>query len=506
MTGDATQDEVRRFLSDPATHGAPVEVIETHISVVFLTPDAVYKMKKAIRFAYLDYGTPEKRRGFCEAEVEVNRRTAPGIYLGVLAVTREHGGGLAIGGDGEPVEWIVHMNRFDDDQLMDRVAQRGELSPEICRDTADAIFDFHCAAETRPAVDAPGEMAHSSAVNIQEMRRHGPAIFDPTAVDRLEARSEAAIEAGRTLMNRRAREGCVRHLHGDLHLRNIVLLDGRPTPFDAIEFDPALAEIDELYDLAFLLMDLLHRDLKAEANLIANRYLARGGDYEGVSLLPLFLSLRAAIRAHITASAAAAPDDAAKIAEARAYLDLALSVLEPDQALVVAVGGPSGSGKSTAAALLAPELGGGLGAVHLRSDVVRKRIMGRNPEEKLPEAAYTPEVSARVFETLAREAAAVVRAGRPVVVDAVFGRPANHDPLRQAAAAAGAPFHGIWLDADPDVLRTRVAGRRNDASDADVAVLEQQLGNLASPPGWYRINAAGTPEETVKLIRAALAL
>ena len=505
MTGDRTQDEVRRFLADPSAHeGGEVDVIETHASVIFLTPGIALKMKKAIRYPYLDYSTLEKRRGFCEAEVEINRRTAPALYLGAVAVTRDADGKLAVDGGGEPVEWLVRMKRFDNDGLLDRVARRDGLSPRLCRDVADVIFDFHRETEAKPERDAAGDMAQVAEGNADEMRRHGGAVFDQDRVEALARRTGALIEEGRALLERRAADGRVRHVHGDLHLRNIVMLDGRPTPFDAIEFDPAICEIDVLYDLAFLLMDLLHRDHRVEANRILNRYLARGGDYGGVKLLPLFLSLRAGIRAHTTASAASSPDDREKIAEARAYLDLALDVLDSGAPLAVAVGGPSGSGKSTAAALLAPRLGGAAGAIHLRSDVVRKRLMGNRPEEKLPEEAYAPEVSRRVFATLAEEAGTVTAAGQSVVVDAVFGRASNVEPLKRAVAANGIRLSGFWLDADPEILRSRVGERTDDASDADKSVLEKQLGRLDCPAGWRTIDAGGAAEVTVEAICAAL--
>lgn len=506
MSDDETQDEARRLLADPASHGgSEVEVVETHANLIFLGPELAFKMKKAVRYPYLDYGTLDRRRRFCEAEVEINRRTAPEIYLDAVPVTRESGETLALDGAGEPVEWVVRMKRFDDDMLLDRLARRGELTARICRDAADVIFDFHERCGQRTGRDAAADMIAVADGNFAELRRHGAPVFDVGAVDQLAERTRQAIEAGQDLLRRRAAGGAVRHVHGDLHLRNIVLLDRRPTLFDAIEFDPALSDIDVLYDLAFLLMDLLHRDLGRAANLVMNRYLARGGDYRGVRLLPLYLSLRAGIRAHTSASAAAGLGDREKTTQARAYLDLALKMLEPDRPRAVAIGGASGTGKSTAAAMLAPALGPAAGAAHLRSDVIRKRLKGRRPEERLGESAYSSAVSRRVFHTLAEEARTVIDAGRPVVVDAVFGHAKNIDPLHKALDAAGVTLEGFWLDADPAILRQRVGGRHDDASDADERVLAKQLGNLERPADWRLVDASGSPEETVALIRAALA-
>jgi len=494
------QSVVRRFLSDPATHSGPVEVIETHASVIFLAGDTAWKMKKAVTYPYLDYGTLDRRKQFCAEEVRINRRTAPDLYLDPVPVT-ETAGELVIGGDGKPVEWLVPMRRFDNDLLLDRMAERDELSPALCRDIADAIHAFHVAAEPERTGDAAAALQAISSDIISELRRHGGAVFEPPVVDELEREWRALLTRTDGLIRERQRNGLVRHLHGDLHLRNIVLWQGRPTLFDAIEFDPAIATIDTLYDLAFLLMDLLHRDRKDEANAIMNRYLQRCGDYEGLALLSLFLSLRAAIRAHTGASGAT--DDAQR-REAAAYLDLARSVLKASDPVAIAIGGPSGSGKSTTAALIAPEIGGAAGAVIIRSDVVRKRLHGVAPEEKLNPGAYTAAKSRRVFETLAAEAETILKAGQSVIIDAVFGGDQNLAPFEAGLRQLGIGMTGYWLDAPADALRQRVAARRNDASDADVTVLGRQLGSVQCPAGWQVVDASGSPEESASNLRRAL--
>lgn len=488
------QKAVRDFLADPATHGGPASVIETHASIIFLVPDRAYKMKKAVTYPYLNYGSLEKRRHFCAEEVRINRRTASDLYLDPLPVTLSQGS-LAIGGDGEPVEWLVPMRRFDNELLFDRLAERGELTPKLCRDVADAIFDFHEAAEVVPEHHAVDELSHVCATIVAELRRHGRARFTSEHIDELEADWNRLLSANRNLLTERVHEGHCRRLHGDLHLRNIVLWKGRPTLFDAIEFDPAIAEIDTLYDVAFLLMDLLHRERKREANAILNRYLQRGGDYGSLPLLPLFLSLRAAIRAHTTASAAT---DAAHNAEAREYLVLARLVLEAPEPYAIAIGGASGTGKSTTAALVAPGIGGASGAVIIRSDVIRKRLHGKAPEEKLPESAYSARTSAQVFKVLAKETGRIIDAGQSVVLDAVFGSPANYHDVEGVLRSRGVILQGFWLDAPPSVLRKRVHARRNDASDADEAVLEQQLPHLQPPAHWVLVDAGGTPEQTAQ--------
>lgn len=494
------QSEIIAFLSDPSTHGGPVDVIETHASMIFLAGDLAWKMKKAVTYPYLDYGTLDRRKHFCAEEVRINRRTAPDLYLDPTPVTRDSSG-LAIGGDGESVEWLVPMRRFDNDLLLDRVAGREGLSPRLCRDIADAIHDFHVSAETDREGDAANALHAVARDIVSELRRHGSAIFDPDAVRKLDEAWQDTLSRTGELLRKRQRDGFVRHLHGDLHLRNIVIWRDRPTLFDAIEFDPAIATIDTLYDLAFLLMDLLHRRRKPEANAILNRYLQRSGNYGGLSLLPFFLSLRAAIRAHTGASAARNNDQRA---EAAAYLDLALAVLDLPAPAAIAIGGASGTGKSTAAVLVAPSLGAATGALIIRSDVIRKRQHGSAPEEKLPPSAYTSRKSKRVFAALAEEAGQILDAGQSVVIDAVFGSSSNTAPLEAALKDRGLSLRGFWLDAPPEVLRARVRDRRDDASDADEAVLERQIPNLERPAGWQVIDASGSPGESARRLIQSL--
>ncbi|MBC7160078.1 MAG: AAA family ATPase, partial [Porphyrobacter sp.] len=319
--------------------------------------------------------------------------------------------------------------------------------------------------------------------------------------DALRRRSIALLEDLAPVLDRRAREGHVRHCHGDLHLGNICLWRGQPTLFDCLEFDPELATIDVLHDLAFLLMDLWQRGYRDEAALLFNRYLDRTNEEDGLAAVPLFLSLRAAVRAHVEASAARArqgADRSRAVAAAGAYLTAALAFLERQEARLVAVGGLSGTGKSTLAAALAARIGGAPGARWLRSDVLRKRLHGVAPESRLPPAAYAAQESAAVYADLAAAARGTLQAGRSVIVDAVFARQNEREAVAAMAREAGVGFTGLWLEAAPDLLRERVAARRDDASDADLAVLERQLGyDLGDLAGWQRVPAAGPPAEVL---------
>ncbi len=495
MSGN--QDEVIAFLSSPSAYGpaaSKVERIDTHAAIVFLAGEKAYKLKRAVRYSYLDYGTVERRERFCRAELELNRRTAPEIYLGVTPVVRA-AGGLALGGEGEPVDWLVEMRRFDQAQLFDRLAARGALDAALMRNLADRIAAFHdSAARDREFGGADG-IAVEIASNDENLFLAAPEIFEAGRIRHLEQSSRAALARIGALLDRRRAQGEVRVCHGDLHLRNICLLGGQATLFDGIEFSPRMIRIDVLYDLAFLLMDLEHRGLRPLANVVLNRYLDRTGQDGGLAALPLFLSVRAAIRAHVGAAAARAQapaeSDGRPQAEARAYLEAAIGALEPAAPRLLAIGGLSGTGKSTLAQALAPDLGCSPGARLLRSDVMRKRGFGAAPEEKLPDKAYGGQVTRRVYRLQAAAAAQALEAGYSVLADAVFAQPEQRQAMAEVARSAGVPFLGLWLEAPPETLIERVARRRDDASDATPQAVRQQLGYDIGPLDWHRLEAGG---------------
>ncbi|MEO3430939.1 AAA family ATPase [Pelagibius sp. CAU 1746] len=493
VTGD--QSAVLRLLADPATYGPEVksvERIDTHGAVVFLAGPRAYKIKRAVAYPYMDFSTLERRHRFCLQERTTNTRSAPGLYLDVVPVT-ETDGRLCLDGDGEPVEWVLVMRRFEQDCLLSSLARAGELTPEIMTALADAIAAFHEKAEVRRGRAAgAGAMTWVVRENGEEFLERQD-IFNRGDAERLTRAALSEIDRLAALLDARAEVGRVRLCHGDLHLRNVVLLDGRPALFDAIEFNDAIACIDVLYDLAFLLMDLDHRGLRPFANLVLNRYLEQTEEAGALALLPLFLATRAAVRAKVAASLEAVGEtEPAKLqhrAEAAAYFQRAASYLTPEKARLVAVGGLSGSGKTTLARALAPALGRAPGALHLRSDVLRKRLAGAAELERLPPAAYTQEASDRVYAELHERAAAALRSGQSVIVDAVFAKPAERDAVARTAAQAGAEFTGLWLDAAPETLTARVTQRRGDASDADAAVVERQLAYDLGRIDWPRLEA-----------------
>ncbi len=504
------QGEVIAFLAQPSAYGRDgmlVERIDTHGAIIFLVEDRAYKLKRAVRFPYMDFSTVALRKAACEAEVAINRRTAPSIYERAVPVARGPEG-LAIDGSGEVVDWLVVMRRFDQDTLLDRMATRGELTAELILALADEVARFHTAAERRDSFGGTRGMAWVLDVNRQGMQQATPDILNSIQVEAIDARCRRELGRLAPLLEGRRLAGFVRHCHGDLHLRNICLVDGRPTLFDAIEFSDEIANIDTFYDLAFLIMDLERRDLRTLANLAFNRYLDTCGDYGGLAALPLFLACRAVVRAHtLAASARAQPVEDARaplVAEARVSLELAGRSLASEQARVIAVGGLSGTGKSTLGRGLAPLLGNAPGAVIVRSDVTRKRLAGVSAETRLPASAYAPEMDEQVYHSIIAVARDVAAAGRTVIVDAVFARPEQRHAIRRAAASAGSAFAGLWLRASPETLKSRVATRQSDASDAGPEVVEAQLGYDAGAIDWIELDAGGSAAETLGAARGRL--
>ncbi|HZO46723.1 MAG TPA: AAA family ATPase [Xanthobacteraceae bacterium] len=520
---DATesQEAVFALLADPATHvgqahvgqahgGHAVKRIDTHAASVFLAGERVLKVKRAVRFPFLDYSTLEKRKTACDTELAINRRTAPDIYRRVVAITREPDGRLALDGRGEPVEWALEMRRFDEEQTLDHLAARGKIDAALADALGRTVAASHADAE--PA-DAARWIAALESYIDEHVDAFGqlPALFPPEENQAFAEAGRAAFTRVRALLTERGRTGFIRRIHGDLHLGNIVLLDNRPVLVDAIEFSEVIASGDVLYDLAFLLMDLVERDLTPAANVAFNRYLVEAKhdeNLDALAALPFFLSMRAAIRAKVTAArlAHARPDEQTEITGgARAYFDWARRFIAPAPPVMVAVGGLSGTGKSVLARALAPTLVPPPGAVVIRSDVERKALFGKGELEPLPQEAYTPETTARVYAVIAEKARRTVAAGHSAILDAVFARPEEREQAERAASDAGVRLQGLFLEVDVATRAQRASARARDASDANADVVRTQesydLGVLA----WHRVDASGTPETILQRAKAALA-
>lgn len=503
------QSRVVAFLSSPASHaGAPVERIDTHASIIFLAGARAWKLKRAVRYGYLDYSTADRRRVMCEAEVRVNRRTAPALYRGVTAVTRQPDGSVAIGGTGTPIDWLVEMTRFDHSGQFDRLAEAGLLPLELMRPLAHAIARCHHTADGGLNYGGWDDMRRVIDGNAAGFAEEATGILDPGRCARLTNRARFVLDRNGVLLDERRDAGLVRHCHGDLHLRNIVLLDGQPTLFDAIEFSDEISSIDVLYDLAFLLMDLWRLGLPHHANVLWNSYLAETGDLGGLPLMPLFLSCRAAVMAKTTATTANLQTDGGRRLAfrvlANTYLTVADALLDPPPPRLIAIGGLSGSGKSTLAMNVAPSIGAAPGAVVIRSDEIRKQLCGVKPLDRLGPEGYADAVSQRVYATLLEQADKVVRGGYAAIADAVFAKSADRDAVYHVAAAAGVRFVGLWLEAPERVLISRVKTRGPDVSDADVDVLRRQLTCAVDTIRWHRLDASGARQQVADACAAII--
>jgi len=482
-----------------------VDRIDTHGAVVFLAGDKAYKIRRAVKYPYLDYSTLKRRGDFSQQEVDLNRRTAPNLYIGVLPVTLEPGNQFKLDGNGKTVEWVVVMRRFEQNALFDHMLERDALSSELVANLGDEIRSFHDAAEvvtTLPPASGGGADGIRWVVEegLDEFRQASDH-FSAEAVARLAGLSQTALGQLTSLLDQRMKQGRVRKCHGDLHLRNICLFEGRPTLFDAIEFDPRLSEVDVLYDIAFLIMDLDRYDRRDLANQVLNRYFGDGVDLEALAALPLFLSARAGIRAKVAVTAEASQDDDAHRQalrnDAQAYFEAAVAYLEAGRPSLIAIGGLSGSGKTTVARGLAPSIGRSPGALIARSDVIRKQHHGVSETARLPASTYTRQESEAVYAEMMKRASRALDAGQSVILDAVFAHPEERNAAKSLAADQGVEFLGIWLDVPADTMKSRIEARHGDASDATAAVLERQIHFQLGPLDWHRIDADGASDAVI---------
>ena len=489
MAAPPKQAEASAFLQCLAG-AAPVE---THISLVFVGRDAVWKLKKAVRLAFLDFSDVEARRRFSLRELELNQTAAQGMYRDVVPLVRRADGSLALGEEGEVLDWVLRMARVPRGDFLDEIAAAGRLTPELLDALGDAVAEYHRKLPTA----SPGVVAAMRHVTDGNARSALDAGLPSTEVAAWQSAAIAALEGIAPWLAQREQDGFVRRAHGDLHLGNLCLWQGKVVPFDALEFDEAMATIDLGYDLAFLLMDLHQRVGRTAANRVMNRYVARTGDAALTRGLPLFLSLRAMVRAHVEAKRGNG------VLAAR-YLAAAAGYLQVHPAVIVAVGGLPGTGKSTVARAVAPALGNAPGALILRSDEIRKRQHGAAPEERLSQGAYAKAASEAVFEELARLVEETAAAGHSVIADATFIDAVDRTRVEAAALSASVRFVGVWLEAPMAVLENRIGTRRGDASDATLPVLHAAAQSGVGAGAWHAVDAAGAVEAAADAVRAVV--
>ena len=495
-----SQAEALAFLQSLGGEEPPL-CRETHGAWVFLYPERAIKIKKAVAFPYMDFSTLEKRRQALEQELDVNRPLAPGLYRKVQPIVRDDSGNVRLDGKGTPLEWVLIMARFDEAGLFSRLAEEKRLSKPLIDLLARKIAAHHATALVHRLSDASAPLSRIIGELTDAFSKHEEAL-NADHVKQLIAAQKQALTAEQELLAWRARQGFVRRCHGDLHLNNIVLWHGSPCLFDAIEFDEEIAIVDTLYDLSFLLMDLDVRGQREASNFLLNRYFFHSdleSDPNALALLPLFLSCRAGIRAMVALDRSTQASSLEKKElghDARRYFYAAREFLTHNRPCLIAVGGFSGSGKTTLAATLSPQAGLPIGALHLRSDLVRKKLFYHPEETKLPAEAYAPVITEAVYESLLIQARAALTAGASVIVDAVYAKAEERDALTTLAGDLQVPFAGLWLEAPENQLKARVESRHGDASDATPDVVVAQIARGAGGVDWHVIDAGGSANDT----------
>jgi len=511
MTMEYDQEDVIEFLKHGKAYGQDVhkvKLIETHISCVFVTAQYVYKLKRAVRYPYLDFSTLEKRKYFCEQEIKINKRTAPDLYLGVAAVVR-HGDGFMIVDSAEIDEndavqdYLVKMRPFDEATLFHHQIKAGTINRALIENLSKIIADFH---QQAMSCDVNGASITKDIVENNRLCFNGLNLGRDVR-DRvlrtldLTDKEVLRVESG---LVERGLNGYVRRCHGDLHLRNICIYKNQPTLFDAIEFNDGFSIIDVFYDLAFLLMDLDFSGQRRLANICLNSYMDQTGDWGGLTVLPLFLSMRAAIRCHVNYTIIhnqhdQSPDDLLQLKkDASGYLDNAFDYLQNSPPRLIAVGGLSGSGKSRLARELAPFVGTPPGARVIRSDVMRKILSGVSLHKKLSRDGYTVRMTEKTYQACFDATEQTLKTDRSVVFDAVFGKPEERKLVERLASDLNIPFTGLWLDAPLEIRQQRARDRINNVSDAGAQVLKKQMMMDTGIIDWFQIDSSQSRSGTLK--------
>lgn len=496
-----TQENVISYFNNQVSQ--PDDHICTHCAHIFLIGDIAYKIKTAVKYSYLDMSTLDKRKRLCEREYELNAPVLPDIYLGVVPVTADDQQQLSIDGSGTTVEWALKMRRFPEENVLDKIAMRGDLSINVAKDMGRSLAKYHSELPSLAVTDGHLRIKEVYDELLEELSLLDK-VFTPESLEFFELRGNKVLERCHHHLDQRAKDGFIKRCHGDLHLRNILLTLSGPTPFDALEFDERMATTDVLYDIAFLLMDMIHRDMPEQTNKLLNAYLLHStpNQCEGLRHLPLFLYARAGIRAMTTAQAASQPaqNDQTLFDEARHYLTQANSYLQESTPRLIAIGGFSGTGKSSVSNAMATRVSRAPGAVLLSSDTERKVLAGVNETDRLPESHYTQENSRTVYQHLFTKARMALESGATVIIDAVFHEEDLRIQAQEIALSANAPFRGLWLEAPIAILKKRINQRHDDASDADVQVLQKQLLKATGFLKWVHIDASGSLTQTIDIV------
>lgn len=455
----------------------PIELIQTHVSYVFLTGDYAYKIKKPVNFGFLDFSTLERRQHFCTQELQMNQLNAPEIYLEVLPITHIDGQ-FKLNGTGQTAEYVLKMREFPQDDLFISLFEQGKLTTSHLEDLGAIVAQFHAKAQTNDYIRSFGEVSQIRQAIDENYQQTDKYIGGPQTLKQFEETkqfTDAFFVNQEELFKSRIQQNQIRECHGDLHLRNICLWDNKIQLFDRIEFNEPFRFVDVMYDVAFAVMDLEARGRKDLGNVFLNTYIEQTGDWEGLQVLPLYLSRQAYVRAKVTSfllDDPGVPQDTKKEAEITAsqYYQQAWEYTQLRQGQLILMSGLSGSGKTTVARHLARSLG----AIHLRSDAVRKHLASVPLDQRGGEELYTPAMSQKTYARLLELGIKLANAGFPVILDAKYDQQATRQAAIQEAKNHRLPVKIYHCIAPEEVLRDRLLSRTGDVSDATPDLLTKQ--------------------------------
>jgi len=476
----------------------PIRLMQTHVSYVLLTGEYAYKLKKPVNFGFLDYSTLEKRHHFCQEELRLNQRAAAPLYLEVCPITQQ-GDGYHLQGKGVAVEYAVKMRQFPQAALLSHLFEQGDVSEDLLRRLAARVADFHQQAETSDYIRAFGAVSRVRQAIDENYEQTVDFIGGPQTqqqFDQTKAYTDRFFAERADLFRQRQDQGWIRACHGDLHLGNICYWQDQLLLFDCIEFNEPFRFVDVMYDIAYIVMDLVLRGRPDLTGQFLSHYVEQTGDWEGLQVLPLYVSRQAYVRAKVTSFLLQDPsvpeaDRQQASATAARYYRLAWSYVQPQTGAVYMMAGLSGAGKTT----VARALGRQLGAIHLRSDAVRKHLAGVPLQQRGGDDLYTPEMTQRTYERLLDLGFMLAQQGYRVILDAKYDRQGLRQPVIEQAQACNLPLQICHCTAPQTVLEARLQARQGDIADATVAVLTKQSMEpfTASEQAW--VSTVDTTQE-----------